>query len=397
MPAQGPVVLFSADLAATGVARNTVNLANALARRRIATEVIALSGGALADGLQGARLTLLGRPRAPRAVALAASTPALHRRIAAAEPSTVVSMGNHAHLAVWAALRGLAGPARVYRISNDVAHAGEPAIARNLRQAGLRLIAADADRIACVSGRLAALPELDDARRAGRVETTPNGVDLAAVRRRAAEPCAHPWVGDGRPFLVAVGRVHPQKNYDTLVEALAVARGAGADMRLAILGGGTPARLQALRARADSLGLGDRLRLEGEVANPFPLVAAAAAFALPSWWEGASNSLLEALACGAPVVVSRTAGDAALVLDGGRYGRLVDPGDPCALARGLVEQSAPGPARVLPGARAQAFALDAAVDRLAATVLGAQRRREGSREHDEIQMRPERARHLEGV
>jgi len=374
MPAPGPVLLFSADLAGTGVARNTVNLANALARRRVETEVVALAGGALAGDLQGVRLTLLGRPRAPRALALTAGTPELRRRIAALRPSTVVSMGNHAHLAVWAAMRGLTGPALVYRISNEVAHPGERAISRILRRAGLRLIAADADRIACVSGRLAALPDLADARQAGRVETTPNGVDLAAVRRRAMEPSPHPWIADGRPFLVSVGRVHPQKNYDTLIEALAAARAAGADLRLVILGGGPAARMAGLRARADALGLQEALRLEGEVANPFPLLAAASAFALPSWWEGASNSLLEAMACGTPVAASRTAGDAAQVLDGGRYGRLVDPGDARGLARALVEQSAPGPARIMPGARAEAFGLEAAVDRLAGIVLATRRR-----------------------
>jgi glycosyltransferase involved in cell wall biosynthesis len=90
-------------------------------------------------------------------------------------------------------------------------------------------------------------------------------------------------------------------------------------------------------------------------------MAAAGALALPSLWEGSSNVLLEAMACGTPVIASRTAGDAEHVLDGGKHGVLVDPHDVESLAAALVRQTGTG--RVEPGNRVQSFARDHAMSR----------------------------------
>jgi len=91
------------------------------------------------------------------------------------------------------------------------------------------------------------------------------------------------------------------------------------------------------------------------LANPFPLVRQAAAFALLSRWEGSPNSLLEALACGTPVVAARSAGAAPEILADGAFGRLVDPCDPTAIAQALIAQAGRGADCVLPGERALDF------------------------------------------
>jgi glycosyltransferase involved in cell wall biosynthesis len=387
MHASGPVVLFAGGLAGDGVARNTVHLANALARRGEPVEIVCLKGGALAAELQGPTVTCLGRGRAPRGLALAAAVPALRRRLKALAPSVVLSMGNHGHLAAWAALRGLPDTPRLYRISNDPAHGGADPARRVLRELGLRLVAADATRLVCVSAEIAAADPFRRARRDGRVRVLPNGVDADAVRARAARPTSHPWLADGRPYLVAVGRLHPQKNYEGLIDALALARRERPDLRLLVLGGG-PARLRrTLEARADAAGLAAVVRFEGEVANPFPLVAGAAAYVLPSLWEGASNSLLEAMACGVPIVASRTAGASAEVLEDGRHGVLADPASPADLARAILRQADPATS-VAPGERVNVFRLDATLARLCAAVASARLL------HDENQMLAERPRHL---
>jgi len=382
-----PVVLFSGGLAGDGVARNTVHLANALARRGVPVEVVCLKGGALAADLRGPSVTCLGRGLGPRGLALAAAVPALRRRLEVLAPSVVVSMGNHAHLAVWAALRGLHDTPRIYRISNDPAHYGQDPLRRGLRELGLRLIAADATRVLCVSASIAGREPFRRARRDRRLDILPNGVDAAAIRARAAGPDRHRWLDDRAPFLVAVGRLHRQKNYETLIDALPLARAEVPGLRLLILGAAPPERRAALEGRARALGVGDAVRLEGEVSNPFPLVSRAAAYVLPSLWEGASNSLLEALACGVPVVASRTAGNAAEVLAGGRYGALADPTDPADLARAIVRQVRPETC-VLVGDRLEAFRLEAVVARLCGVVASARS------EHDEIQMQGEAEGHL---
>ncbi|WP_296596795.1 glycosyltransferase [Phenylobacterium sp.] len=380
----GPVVLFTGGLAGDGVARNTVHLANALARRGTRVEVICLKGGALAGELQGPIVTPLGQGRRPRGLALAAAVPALHARLQALSPSVVMSMGNHAHLAVWAALRGLPDIPRLYRISNDPRRSTRGA---SLRDLGLRLVAADATRLVCVSQAIAGQGAFRRARRDRRVEVLPNGVDAAKVQalaRRGGPRCGQ------APYIVAVGRAHPQKNYGALIDALALARRQMPDLQLRIVGAAPSRARGALVAQAQGLGIGSAVIFHGETANPFPWVAAAAAYVLPSLWEGASNSLLEALALGVPLVASRTAGNAAEVLDGGRYGALADPRDPADLARAIVRQALPE-TRILPGDRAAAFRLEAVTARLCGIVAGARS------EHDEIQMLPEGPGHVRGL
>lgn len=387
MTSPAPVVLFCGALARDGVARNTVRVANALARRGVAVEVVCLEAGPLAEELEGPALVRLGRPRGPRPLALAAAAPALRRRLAEGPVGVVVSMGNHAHLAVWAALRGLPRIPRLYRISNDPFHPGERALSRALRDVGLRLVAGDATRLVSVSAAAARRPVFEAALRDGRLDVVPNGVDAAAIRARAAVPCDHPWADDGAPFLAAVGRLHRQKNCDALIEALALLRADGhPDLRLLVLGRGAPRTRRRLEALAQARGVGAAVRFEGEVANPFPLVARAAAYVLPSRWEGASNSLLEALACGPPVVAAETAGSAPDVLAGGRYGALARP-EPRDLARAIARQLDPA-TRVAPGDRAADFGLEAAVERLCGLILAARA------EHDEIQMPATTAGHL---
>jgi glycosyltransferase involved in cell wall biosynthesis len=389
MSNRGPVVLFCGALAGDGVARNTVHLANALTRRNVPVEIICLKGGALAAELKGPEVTCLGRPPGPRALALAAAVPALRRRLRKTGASVAVSMGNHAHLALWAALRGLPDLPRIYRISNDIAHQGRDRLGAAVRDLGVRLVAADATRLICVSRLIAAAPAFRRARRDRRLDILPNGVDAAVVRSRALGEARHPWIGEGALYLVAVGRLHRQKNYEALIDALAQVRAAGRpDLRLLVLGAAPPKRQAALAARARALGLSRAVRFEGEVANPFPLVAQASAYVLPSLWEGASNSLLEALACGVPVVASRTAGNAADVLGGGTFGALADPTDPADLARAIAAQLDPATC-IRPRERADHFALDAVAQCLSAIVLSARL------EHDGNQMRPEAGGHVD--
>ncbi|WP_293677311.1 glycosyltransferase [uncultured Phenylobacterium sp.] len=381
-----PIVLFCGGLAGDGVARNTVHLANALTQRGARVTVICLKGGPLAADLRGAEVACLGWREGPRGLALAAAVPALRRGLGSAKPAVVVSMGNHAHLAAWAALRGLPDTPRIYRISNDPAHGG--ASGAGVRGLGLGLVARDATKLVCVSAAIAARKPFRRARRDRRVHILPNGVDLHAVRAHAAHPVDHPWL-EGAPFLVAVGRLHRQKNYEALIDALAVARAGGhPDLRLLVLGAGPRAWRATLETRARAHGLSDAVRLEGELANPFPLMSRAAAYVLPSLWEGASNSLLEALACGVPVVASRTAGNACEVLGAGRFGALADPRDPGDLARAILAQLDPA-RRIRPADRAADFALGAVTDRLCGIVLAARSA------HDEIQMQAAGGGHLQ--
>ena len=350
------IAIFLHQLAATGVARNSVAIARYLDAQGWRVAIITVRpGGELAGETGSVRHLTLGSAGMPRAVELAVTVGRLRRAVQGLAPDILLSAGNHAHLAVMRAMRGQDMPRRVYRISNELSRPpGHGSFLRStgLRKLGLRFVAKDADRVVLVSPVLSD-PAFDRCRRDGRVRVIENGVDVAEVRRRAQEPVAYPWLDGDTPVVLAVGRLSPQKNLPRLIQAFAIAH-RRRRLRLAIVGGGPTKARAALERLAREEGVVADLHFIDRVSNPFPIMRKAAVLVLPSLWEGLPNVLLEALACGTPVVASRTAGNAAQILEDGRYGVLVDPRDPAQIAKGILAQVDPE-RRIMGAERAAAF------------------------------------------
>ena len=134
------------------------------------------------------------------------------------------------------------------------------------------------------------------------------------------------------PLRRKLPRLHPQKDYPTLLRAFATLRKTR-NLRLAIMGEGHERpRLEKL---IQDLGIGADVRLLGFQPNPFAFMARAAVFVLSSAWEGLGNVLIEALACGCPVVSTDCPHGPSEILEQGRYGALVPVGDPAKLARAI--------------------------------------------------------------
>lgn len=169
-----------------------------------------------------------------------------------------------------------------------------------------------------------------------RVQTIYNPFDLERLAQRAAESLVHPWLAsDQPPVLLAIGRLTEQKDYPTLLRAFARLR-QGRDVRLVILGEGElRAQLHALAAELDLNN--DVLEMPGFVANPFAWLASCKLFVLSSRWEGLPGVLIEAMACGVPVVSTDCPSGPDEILEGGRWGRLVPVGDVNALAQAMAE------------------------------------------------------------
>ena len=123
--------------------------------------------------------------------------------------------------------------------------------------------------------------------------------DLDAIREKAGEPVDHPWLAPDRtaPVVVSVGRLHWQKDVETLIRAVA---SASPDLRLIVVGEGS--ELPKLEGLAHDLGIADRVDFVGYKPNPYPYCANADVYALPSIHEGLCGTLIEALALGIPIV-----------------------------------------------------------------------------------------------
>jgi glycosyltransferase involved in cell wall biosynthesis len=132
--------------------------------------------------------------------------------------------------------------------------------------------------------------------------------------------------------VVTVGRLVPWKHVGGVIDAVGRLDG----VPLEVVGDG-PER-EALERRAERAGVGDRVTFHGRVAHErvLELVADSRCFVLNSTYEGLPHVVLEAMACGTPVVATRAGGTPEAVEDGAS-GLLVDPGDAAGLADAIGE------------------------------------------------------------
>ena len=117
-----------------------------------------------------------------------------------------------------------------------------------------------------------------------------------------------------------------------------------------------------MTALPEALGIAADVQFPGFVANPQAWMARAACFVLSSRWEGLGNVLIEALACGCPVVSTDCPSGPSEILAHGEYGRLVPVADPAAMADAIAATLEAPPAREMLLARAELFSSARAVD-----------------------------------
>jgi len=168
------------------------------------------------------------------------------------------------------------------------------------------------------------------------IQTIYNPVVTADLLDQAKAPIDHPWFAPGEPpVILGAGRLHPQKDFATLIRAFAIVR-QQRPARLLIVGG-EPAQKQELEALIHELQLEQDAQLFGFTDNPYAFMAKAAVFALSSRYEGFGNVLVEAMATGTPVVSTDCESGPAEILEDGKYGRLVPVSNSTALAEAILE------------------------------------------------------------
>jgi exopolysaccharide biosynthesis WecB/TagA/CpsF family protein len=204
-------------------------------------------------------------------------------------------------------------------------------------------VVAVSDGVADELAKLAWLP-----RRAITVISNPV-VDPAKLPHGNQAP--HPWLHDrDRPVFVFAGRLVPQKDPLALLDVFAKRLATG-PARLIILGDGE--LREPMRAQAERAGLHDDIAFLGYVADPLPIIAHADAVLLTSRYEGFGNVIVEALACGTPVIAMDCPHGPAEILAHGQFGHLIKPGDTDGFAAAMA-----GPLRQqFPAAMLQARSL----------------------------------------
>lgn len=350
--APGRFAFYMPHLRTGGAERVTVNLANHfVARGERPLMILDRRDGALVDALAPeVEVVALDAPRT------LAALPRLRRVLIERGPSVLLSGITYnspiAILAsIWAA--GLArrgtrvAVAEHTVLSLELADRGprDRVVVPRLLQLAYRRAAAIICPTDAIADDLSALCGI--AR--NRIEVLSNPVIGADTDQRAARPAGDDWLGQSIPVFVAAGRMTPVKDFSTLLAAFARVA-AARPARLILLGDG-PLH-GALAHEATRLGLADRVHLPGAVADLLPWFARAAAVVSSSRYEGFGNVLVEAMACGTPVVSTDCPGGPRAILDGGRYGALVPVGDAAALAAAmlLVLERRPDPALLRQGA-----------------------------------------------
>lgn len=162
-----------------------------------------------------------------------------------------------------------------------------------------------------------------------RVALVPSAVDVAGLR---ASPGPDIRTRFGLPkkgqVAVSLGTLTPEKDHSTLVEAAALLVRDLPDLHWVMVGEG-PLR-PALEHQIARLGLGERVHLAGELADPHAALAGADVFVLSSLAEGLGSSVLAAMAFDVPIIASRVGGVPELV--GSGAGVLVSAGNPAEFA-----------------------------------------------------------------
>lgn len=279
-------------------------------------------------------------------------------------PAAVISLLNAPNISLMLArLAGSFASRLIVTVHNTLSISASTATSKWKRSIPdlMRCLHPFADKVVAVSGGVARDLVDELGLPASSVEVVYNPVVRPEMKDRAVEPVDHEWLENKTcPVLIAASKLKPQKDLPMLLRAFQKVREQRPG-RLLILGEG-PDR-DSLERLAVELGIAADVQFTGFVQNPFAYYRRADLFVMSSAWEGLPTALIEALACGCPVVSTDCPSGPAEILDKGRYGRLVPVGDHQSLARGIMEVLDSPPSAALLEERANYFSLADSVNK----------------------------------
>lgn len=328
------IALHVASMAGGGAERVIAILANEFAKRGLKVDLVLDSAtGEYLSGISSqVRVVDL---RAPR---VAASLLPLIKYLRRERPTCLLSTLTHVNLITVAAHRLANSQARLLlREATTLSYTVNDTPYRRLRRSLphlARLLYPFADRIIAVSNGVAADLHHTWGVSAEKIQVIYNPLISDELLSLAAQPVSHPWPNDPDcPLVLSVGRLTRAKNYPLLLRAFAKLRKT-VPARLMILGEGE--QRNTLEDLARDLEIHTAVAMPGFVSNPFAYMARASVLTLSSSWEGLPGVLIQAMACGCPVVSTDCPNGPREILRDGRYGRLVPLDDPDALAEAML-------------------------------------------------------------
>ncbi|MCW5800909.1 MAG: glycosyltransferase [Deltaproteobacteria bacterium] len=320
------VAFFTPTLASGGADRVTITLLHHLDRTRFEPTLILLRReGALVGELPThVRTITLGSRR------LAVAVPALARVLRTEAPDVVFAMQGGANIVAAIAHVLARSRARLVISERSALRRPDRSAARTaLELPAKRATYRRADVVTAVSRGVAQALETELGLARAKIHVVYNPMVDDGVRALAAERIDHPWFAADVPVVVALGRLVAIKDYPTMLAAFAAVR-ARRPARLFVLGEG-PLR-PGLEREARELGIAEDVRFHGFDPNPFKYLARAAALVHTSRAEGLPGGIIQAMACGVPVIATDADFGPREVITDRRDGYLVPVGDVAAIA-----------------------------------------------------------------
>ncbi|NLV15444.1 glycosyltransferase [Haloarcula argentinensis] len=363
----GPIAFFVPSLTVGGAERVTVSVANGLSKRGYEVDlVVSYNEGDFQTDVAGSVNLVDLETQCIPGVGIGASIPALVRYLRRQSPQILFSQMTYANdIHMISKILSGADTITISTIHNTLGMQEEPK--EKLVQWLQRRLAHQSDQFVAVSEGVAeSVVEYVGVDRE-KVSVLHNPIPVDEVQERARESVDHPWIDSAKlDVVLGVGRLERAKNFGSLLRAFERVHAAQPDTRAIIVGRGS--KRTELETLATELGIDDAVSFPGFVDNPYGYMAGADVLAMSSIHEGLPTVLIEALACGCPVVSTDCPSGPAEILKGGEYGPLVDVDDDEGLAAAIqatLDDSLPSDVLV---ERANDFAPTAVIDQYEAFI-----------------------------
>ncbi len=332
------ISVYIPDLRTGGAERIVVHLVNEFASRGISTDLVLsrLEGSYLTDVNEGVNIINLNATRYPGYAAMGAYRP-LRSYFEQKQPTVFLSALARANVVALLAHRMAKVDTRIV-VSEHNTLSSRIKGSKDLKMKALpwmiRLTYRWADNIIAVSDGVGDDLAQTCSINRNQIKTIYNPVYNRSIPQKSKEKPDHPWFDESKKkkeIIVAVGGVDVQKDYPTLLRAFSRVQ-RNRSVQLIIVGTGDK---QELKKLVSELGIQEKVSFPGFVDNVYSYMGNADIFVLSSRWEGLPTVLIEALACGTPVVSTNCPSGPNEILSDGEYGPLVPVGDHRALAEAI--------------------------------------------------------------